>query len=160
MKTTSWTLGMLVLLLASGCALGIGTKQSGFTSLKSDKVFVAPPRNLTHGGNPVEGSGQEFLGQFEVKLRELAPAATMIRETSAGKFTYANRPATEEVIDYAISLGADYAIIFVLGEMRDATSRLDFISSMPDGYFVPCFTKLVISRQFGFSVAPLNCGEY
>lgn len=131
MKTASWILGFVVLLLASGCASGIGTKQAGFTSLKSDKVFVAPPRNLTHGDNPVEGSGEEFLGQLEVKLRELVPAVTMMRENSAGKFTYAKRPVTEEVIDHARSLGADYAVILVLGEMRDAapfTFRPDFVT--------------------------------
>lgn len=131
MKTAAWIVTLVVLLLASGCASGIGTKQAGFTSLKSDKVFVAPPTNLTHGGSPVEGSGEEFLGQLEMKLREFVPAVTMIRESRAGKFTYATTPGTEEVIDYARSLGADYAIICVLGEMRDAapfTFRPDFVT--------------------------------
>jgi hypothetical protein len=129
-KSTSLGACLLVLLLAAGCATAIGTKQLDFKSLRADSVYVAPPRNLTHGGNQVPGSGEEFLGCFETKMRELAPAVKVLRETTP-TFDYEHTPQKDDVLTHAKSLGADYSIIFELGEMRDAapfTFRPDFVS--------------------------------
>jgi hypothetical protein len=129
-KSTSLGACLLVLLLAGGCATAIGTKQLDFKSLRSDTVYVAPPRNLTHGGNQVPGSGEEFLGCFETKMRELAPAVKVLKDTTP-EFDYEHTAQKEDVLAYAKSLGADYSIILELGEMRDAapfTFRPDFVS--------------------------------
>lgn len=155
---------LIVLLVLAAITVGCGmqtVKSDGFSGLNNTSVYIAPPRDLTHGGALVEGSGTLFLHYLKQHLHE----------TSGGKLrvlivdvpTLGNRNIDiAEVFQKAQQTGTDYLLTIVLGDMRDAAPmsfRSDYVS-IAEGVLYRVSDKKEVWRAFPYRIEGGNIGQY
>ncbi len=151
----------IVFVLITGCAPSILVQKESF---ESGTILVLPPRDVVQDGVPHPvgaGSGKQLM-QVIISAVNLSSNFKAI-STHSKKFNYRFVADVDGAIQEAKDLNADYVLITVLGEFRDAapmTFRTDFVTlqsailySVPSGNIAWQTTK-------PFRLDSTNLGNY
>jgi hypothetical protein len=154
-------IGLAALTLLTACGSGIGMRTPDYTPTQTGRLFLAPARDLVHGGKIVEGSGAQFQTFLLNWLTTLAPSLEVVTSTS-GKLTHEEPADVAVVLEEAAASNADRALVIVLGNMRDAAAmsfRTDFVT-IQTGSLVTVPENKTLWSVAGYELAGTNVRKY
>lgn len=151
----------LVGALTVGCRALPSQRAFEFHGLTNARLFIEHPRDLTHGGSLVQGSGATFLSYLR-----------MYFSSGYGAGVTVHTDAPPDVAPYTVDLDAawgraeasecEFLLVVTLGEMRDAapmTFRSDF-AALQEAVLYRVSDRKEMWRSFHYQVSKGNIGGY
>ncbi len=148
----------IVFVLITGCVASLSARKESF---EPGAILVLPPRDVVQAGVPHPvgvGSGKQLMQVIISGVNQSSDFKAI--STRSKKFDYRSVADVDGAIQEAKDLNADYVLITVLGEFRDAaplTFRLDFVTlqsaklfSVPGGNIVWQTTEPFVLTGSGY----------
>ena len=150
---------VLINIFGIGCSMQ-SVRTDGFTGLKDSSIYIAQPSDLTHGGTLVKGSGDEFLLYLKNRLNEMSNGN--LRVFTSENMVPRSDNTIADAFNKAKEFRAEYILIIILGEMRDAapvTFRSDYVS-IKEGVLYRVTDNKEVWRASPYSVSGGNIYKY